>query len=595
MSTLESRVNVSRPQALAEIFSAPNVLRTLKRIRKDDDTLVAHPLRRVILLEYAEQFSQVIARLIPSGRWTPTTAYVCLVRKRSGAYRELVFPALIDSIIGRCLIDALEPYITADDNDRTYCGRQHANTNREPGDYERWFSVWQDYTAAIAKAAKASNFAYVFDTDVADFFPSIDRERAKLFLAARTGAHRSILDLLFLCLESWLPRFEYSRMTGIPIENNDISRLVAHSYLKEVDAAFNDGPDQRYLRYVDDTVVFVEDEPAAENARRRHHLALRQVGLNPNAAKSAIVKVEDFEAERHREVNLSIQHARRFKRWSRFDQIVEEWYGRDRTTTPNWDRVARHLYRVARDFRRDVLREHAIKDMAVPALMDHALDYLQRFLVTTAELEALLKLARRRAIEPEPQILIARFVGDARFEEDVSDTIATAAVKRVTAEDARHGAGYAKGLWLLALHKHGERQHRERIVEWATLPHLEDEQFRLHYMYVMFSCGQLDAETTDKLRHLSTPDLELTMRLVEAARDGRFANHREILQRMRAAGTIPARHLPLLRVMLATDAHRTLNVRWLKEMIETFGGMRTESVDKVALRFLKTWLVKLTE
>ena len=76
---------------------------------------------------------------------------------------------LIDSVVGRMAIDALEPFITCDDNNQTFCGRSHANTNRKPGDYEKWFSVWQDYTSAIAQAAESRGYAYVFDTDVSDF------------------------------------------------------------------------------------------------------------------------------------------------------------------------------------------------------------------------------------------------------------------------------------------------------------------------------------------------------------------------------------------------------------------------------------------
>jgi hypothetical protein len=98
----------------------------------------------------------------------------------------------------------LEPRITADDNGRAFCGRSHASSTRQPGDYGNWFQTWLDFTAEIAIAAKGERLAYVYDTDVADFFPSIDRARAKQFLAQRTGAHGSLIELIFYCLEAWL-------------------------------------------------------------------------------------------------------------------------------------------------------------------------------------------------------------------------------------------------------------------------------------------------------------------------------------------------------------------------------------------------------
>lgn len=87
----------------------------------------------------------------------------------------------MDVIVGRHVIDALEPYITSDDEGKVFCGRSHANAARQRGDYENWFQVWSDYSAAIGDALEAGGFTYVFDTDITDFFPSVTRDRAKQF------------------------------------------------------------------------------------------------------------------------------------------------------------------------------------------------------------------------------------------------------------------------------------------------------------------------------------------------------------------------------------------------------------------------------
>jgi hypothetical protein len=183
-------VDVSQADVLTKVFSRENVAYTLKRLAsaRDKDNLIAHPLRSAILVEFGEQLSETISRRVISKSWSPSASYLCFTNKRSGSYRELVFPSLIDSVVGRRAIDALEKRITEDDNDRTFCGRSHASTNREPGDYSNWFQTWIDYTSKIASAARGEGLAYVFDTDVADFFPSINRDQAKQFLAQRTGA-----------------------------------------------------------------------------------------------------------------------------------------------------------------------------------------------------------------------------------------------------------------------------------------------------------------------------------------------------------------------------------------------------------------------
>src|SRR5712691_7431813 len=175
-----TREELASPEALSVIFSKANLAKALARIAKrDKDNLITHPLRSLVLTEYREKITEQLVRSIPPGAWSPSGAYVSLTSKRSGAYRELVFPTVIDGIVGRCLIDAIEPQINADDDGKTFSGRTHFSNIREFGEYDDWFQVWQDYTAAIDKAAKTDGFAYVFDTDLNDFFPSIDRTRAK--------------------------------------------------------------------------------------------------------------------------------------------------------------------------------------------------------------------------------------------------------------------------------------------------------------------------------------------------------------------------------------------------------------------------------
>jgi len=394
---------------------------------RDGDNLVVHPLQGPILLQYGEDIAAMLGELVSSCRWTPTRAYLCLAQKRSRGYRELVFPGLVDTIVGRCIIDALEPMITADDGERTFCGRSHSNSRRAFGDYEQWFHIWRDYSAKVATAAAEAGFTYVFDTDVADFFPSIDRTRAREFLANRTGAHPSLLALLFACLEAWLPRFNYAPMTGLPIENNDVSRLVAHNYLKQVDKAFIEDEDCIYLRYVDDSVIFAKSERAANELKRRHHLALRAVGLNPNAAKSEVLATAVFEAKRQREFNERIDLVE--KNMTGFDALVAEWT--TNTDRPGWEPVMKRLYSLGRRLRNPSLRPLVAEHVeSRPLLAERALSYLARFDVTADEARVLLGIAKRSDLSADVDIRLARFIGDAVFLDNVSEDIANMSVLR---------------------------------------------------------------------------------------------------------------------------------------------------------------------
>src|SRR5262249_25183597 len=110
-----------------------------------------------------------------------------------------------------------------------------------------------------------------------------------------------------------------------------------------------------------------------------------------------------------------------------------------------------------------------------PTLAEHALGYLSRFDVSRSEAQQLLDVVKKAPLSPDVDVRLARFFADAIFSERMSEDIANIAILRITRESVDHGLGYAKGVWLLALHKHGKRDHRDTIARWATLERLADD------------------------------------------------------------------------------------------------------------------------
>ncbi len=590
-------IDISKPDAVPLTFAEERVRFTIARMAsvRDKDDLVSHPLRRLVLVEYGNDLAKLLAAVVPAGHWAPSSSYGVLVAKRSGAFRELVFPALIDSIVGRRVIDELEPRITKDDNNRAFCGRTHASSNRAPGDYSDWFKVWQDFTSSIASAAAGEGFAFVFETDIADFFPSVDRARARQVLAQRSAAHPTIVELLFYCLEAWLPRFHYAQGTGLPVEPNDISRLVAHAFVKAIDENFPDTSVERYRRWVDDTVVFVDSRERADDVRRRHHLALRSHGLAPNGSKTAIVSIEDYEAGRHRDINLRLDRIAIGRDAVGLGEVVQDWYARDRKATESWDQVARRLYSLAGRLGSDVLRPHAVPDaLAMSAMADHSLRYLGQFALSKVETAALVDALSARTASVELLIEVAEVLAEAPLAVEVdADMLASKLTDFICRTDDRHGAGFAKARALLGVAKHGKRAHRERLLKWASVGALVDEQLRLHFAYVLSAFDELPAELAASLRHVRGDDFELATRLCGDARGGRLRQLRRLLDRsveqVRGTARIRASYLPFLRVVFEhaakaeNGAQRDICRAWLKA---TLAGKRGPVNDACIKEFL---------
>lgn len=583
--------DVTAPDVLSRVFSEEHLRTTIRRMRswKESENEVAHPLRTLILLECGDALAKSLAAAVPAGAWKPSPAYVVLVSKRSGTYRELVFPSLVDSLVSRRIIDTLEPSITKGDNERAFFGRSHSNTDRRRGDYENWFKVWLDYSAKIGAALEKNGFTYVFDTDITQFFPSVDRERAKRALAQRTSAHQALLELLFYCLDAWAPRVRYCAVPGLPIEPNDVSRLVAHNYIKSVDEHFVNDTKVHYLRWVDDTVVFVPDELSAHEVKRRHHLALREVGLSPNASKTSIQSASEFSESRHPEFNRRLSDAHTP---AELEPLIAEWFARSPETTANWDKVATRLYSSARRKGLESLRQRVVEDVVRSqsmSLQRAALKYLRRFAVTEPELSTLVKYFGGFATPTEAQIEVARFLCDALLEKsELGGAIVNLSLGQLMSTRPREGSGYARALLLLALNKHGDKAARTRVRESLTIDRLDDDQLRLHYLYVFKCRKELEPGLESAARHLDTPDIALAMRLCDDALGGRLTRHGELLKSCISSSgrsrTIRANHLPLLFAMLRAPGKEEENLAWLKNTVDS--PKSVQFGDEVITRFL---------
>lgn len=589
--------DIRAPDALARVFAVPRLRRAFRRIvRVDSEDLVTHPLKKPLLVEFEEPLCVTLAETVPAGVWRSGGAYLLMTRKRSGLFRELVFPTLVDSLVGRCLVDALEPEIKKDDAGKTFSGRTHFSNERATGDYTSWFSVWRDFTAAIDTAASSHGFTYIYESDVSDFFPSIDRTRALEMIAQRTGAHASVLALLRYCLESWLPRFQYSLMMGIPIDCHDVSSLVAHNYLKTVDRVFVGREDCTYLRYVDDTVVFVQTKQSAVEISRTHHMMLREVGLNPNASKTRILPVEDYQEGRHTDVNRSLRQALERRDRSGLSYIVNDWYSRDRRTTESWDKVARHAYSVARQLRSEVMRGFVFSDIEqTPSLAGLALKYLCRFELSLEDVQSIQQCLAQGETDLGVRLSIAQCCADGRFQSDCSRQLADMALNGIYGlDETTPGIGYLRAVWLLALSKHGN--HKQRTNGLRKVRTIRDEQVQLHAALVSIAHAQEIPPRDVSLPALGTSDHQLLWRLCMKARRGDLKRPKRTLDAcvssVNGSRCIAARHLPLAAIVMQSDQHRDTKERWLKELLAAQGRRRVE--DEVVRQHIKRWLLRLT-
>jgi len=106
--------DVSASNILAVIFAPDHIKKLISRMLawEEQENDIPHPLRRLILKEYRDELATSLSVSVSSGNWSPSPAYAMLAPKGRGGFREMSFPCLVDAIVSRLIIDALEPHIT---------------------------------------------------------------------------------------------------------------------------------------------------------------------------------------------------------------------------------------------------------------------------------------------------------------------------------------------------------------------------------------------------------------------------------------------------------------------------------------------------
>jgi retron-type reverse transcriptase len=147
---------------------------------------------------------------------------------------------------------------------------------------------------------------YVLKADISKFFPSIDHEILYELLARRVRCAatrrliRVILDsgagiLADECRMAWFPGdtllSPLDRARGLPI-GNLTSQFWANVYLHELDRfVVRELRWDVYVRYVDDFLLFGDDKPALQEARRRIEAFLPALRLTLHPKKTRVFPV----------------------------------------------------------------------------------------------------------------------------------------------------------------------------------------------------------------------------------------------------------------------------------------------------------------
>jgi len=164
-----------------------------------------------------------------------------------------------------------------------------------------WARAYGDLNSKLYATAKETNYKYVAELDIANFYDSIRLDILEMRIREIVNKkYAYIVSLLFHFLNYWNRDINlYNRQTvGIPQDAmGDCSRILANFYLQPYDKTTYKLCKQnkcKYLRYADDQFLFSKDKDKLNFLIFKMSKELNSLGLSANQEKVKIMNTEDL-------------------------------------------------------------------------------------------------------------------------------------------------------------------------------------------------------------------------------------------------------------------------------------------------------------
>lgn len=230
---------------------------------------------------------------IRSGNYSPSHVTRLTSEKSKGLCRIIVIPDPTDAIILQVLADSLwiELRKSAPSQNSFYAPKDHAFAKMKYG-LENEYGPIAEWIKFQKTILGFSNFRkYIIVTDIANYYDWIRYTGLRAVLNDIVNTKEVILDILIYILKAmiWRPDYMPNDDLGLPQADFDAPRMLAHTFLYDIDGLLQNYPDVDFARYMDDIDIGVDDLPTAKKVLRDLDLTLQSRHIRLNSGKTAIL------------------------------------------------------------------------------------------------------------------------------------------------------------------------------------------------------------------------------------------------------------------------------------------------------------------
>jgi len=167
--------------------------------------------------------------------------------------------------------------------------------------FDPWYEKWPMFIQKSMYTYEEEKFNYLSVSDISAYFENISLDILRELLLKYFPRDQKIINLLISILEHWTWPTKHLRTIkrGIP-QGNSISSFLGNIYLLPLDEALQDFSKRfklRVFRYMDDVKIFSTKRQTAIKAIFCMNDALRELQLNIQGAKTAILERAEIRKE----------------------------------------------------------------------------------------------------------------------------------------------------------------------------------------------------------------------------------------------------------------------------------------------------------